>query len=101
MTLVSTFNSQLYIKLCHITSICHKQKIIFQYISTVQHIFCIVDLVDMNDQKGKICSNKKNLNFRIRKKHDKFQNEFDKTNQLIKLKQKLNNNKKKLVIIKL
>lgn len=101
MTLVSTFNSQLYIKRCHITSICHKQKIIFQYISTVQHIFCIVDLVDMNDQKGKICSNKKNLNFRIRKKHDKFQNEFDKTNQLIKLKQKLNNNKKKLVIIKL
>lgn len=44
----------------------------------------------MNDQKGNICSNKKNLNFRIRKKHEKFQNEFDNTNQLIKIKQKLN-----------
>lgn len=51
----------------------------------------------MNDQKGKICSNKKKLNFRIRKKHEQFQNEFDYTNQLIKLKQKLN--KKKLVNI--
>lgn len=47
----------------------------------------------MNDQKGNICSSKKNLNFRIRKKHEKFQNEFDNTNQLIKIKQKLNKKK--------
>lgn len=47
----------------------------------------------MNDQKGNICSNKKTLNFRIRKKHEKFQNEFYNTNQLIKIKKKLNKKK--------